>query len=152
MSKKVELKEPTPKKNDTDVKKESIETGKVTTDSGAKVEPVSPAIPEGAEHKQEDEGLGFTRRELWDLTGELKSGEEGYLPLDREGNVQGPAKKGFPPEGQLACKVVHSAQDGTLMTPSGAPIQKRMNPDPDLERAREHARDDVTEGKEAPKA
>lgn len=147
-SKKAELRKPA--KHDADPRKESIEKGEVTTDSGAKVEPVSPAIPHGAEyHQDEDENMGFTDREARDLVGELEPGEDGWLPLDEEGNVTGPAKKGIPPEDQQACKVFHSAEKGILLTPAGAPIAKRMNADPPLMAEHELADEEVTKGKKA---
>lgn len=125
----VELKKASPK---TDPREESKRTGEVTTDEGLSVEATSPAIPHGAEYaREEDEGL--TREEQEKLCGDLEEGDEGYLPTDAEGNVTGPAVKDRDKAGEWAVKVFYSPDEGHLLTPSGAPISKRMNPDSKLE-------------------
>lgn len=109
-------------------------TNKTTlkTEEGKKVEPISPAIPEGAEqeHPETEKVRVLSHEEQEELIGELEPGEEGYLPLDEKGNITGPAKKGKPPEGTLGASVVAPAdtRPPALMTPSGAPITARMSP------------------------
>lgn len=132
--------------HDTDVVAESLKDGKATTDSGARVELTAPAVAHGAEFASEDADLGsFSEKEMETLAGELENGDEGYLPLDKDGNVLGPAKKGYPAEGEYGAPVWLSPRDG-LLTPAGAPIQKRMNIDPNLNRVQDQNRVDVKEG------
>jgi hypothetical protein len=119
----VELNKKSPQ---TDTRKESQETGEVTTDEGIKVKAVSPAIPHGAEYEQDEESEAFTADEQETLLGELEPGEEGYLPTDEEGNVTGPAVKEQP---EFSVKVYAHQKEKYLLTPSGAEIYKRMNPD-----------------------
>lgn len=114
------------------------EDGTATTEEGKKVELTPPAVPEGApdvdEEKVEHKGRALSEEEVDKLVGDLEPGESGWIPLDEKGKPTGPAKKGTPPEGQLAHTVVAPARPPrqAIMTPSGAPITDNMNPDPSL--------------------
>lgn len=113
------------KQNDTVA--ESKKTGEMTTDSGKKVEAISPAVPHGAENAVETDEPKVIRTEA--LVGELSPGEEGFLPLDAEGHPIGPAQKTH--EGMEFWAPVQApgnAPAPDLVTPSGAPITERMNP------------------------
>lgn len=63
--------------------------------------------------------------------GDLEPGDEGYLPLDENGYVAGPATKEKPARGQKWCRVVSPAasRPPLLQTPSGSPLANFMNPD-----------------------
>lgn len=122
-------------KNDTDIVKESAKTGEMTTDSGRKVDATGPAVPDSALINQLDDGVHnnriLTPEEEEKYAGELQPGDSGYLPLNPDGSIAGPAKLGNPPEGMLAAKVTGVApttKPTTLQTPAGAPISHTMNP------------------------
>lgn len=117
-----------------DTVKQSAKDGTVTTDEGKKVEAVSPAIPHPAPEvgsEEEDVAL-LSVDEQEKFLGELKPGEAGYIPLNPDGTIAGPAKRGTPGEGELAARVmaVGTRRADVLVTPSGAPLTVRMQPDP----------------------
>lgn len=125
------------KNTNDDIREESKQSGTVTTDEGKMVDVSKvkgPAIPDGAPAVDAESPADKARLLNWDeqreLIGELQPGDEGYLPLDEDGNIIGPAKKGVPPEGVLAAKVVAAfdTRPDLLQTPAGAPISARMNP------------------------
>lgn len=70
--------------------------------------------------------------QLRSLRGELKPGEQGYIPLDDQGKPHGSALRDRPADGEQIVAPVwapppHPSEE--LVTPSGAPITTRMNPD-----------------------
>jgi hypothetical protein len=70
--------------------------------------------------------------ELRSLRGELKHGEAGYVPLDDQGKPTGRAMPNRPEDGEQVVAPVyvpalHPSEE--LVTPSGAPITSKMNPD-----------------------
>jgi hypothetical protein len=138
----VEVNKPAPKR---DAIKES-RSGEMTTDSGDKVEPVSPAIPHGAEHQPEPES-DFSLEEQQKLVGDLEPGDKCYLPTDAEGNVQGPAVADIEAAGEWFVPVFVDGDGTHLLTSAGAPITRRMNPDTKEEsgEARAGLPDDGTE-------
>jgi hypothetical protein len=76
----------------------------------------------------------FTKDEIKNLAGELQPGEVGWVELDEEGTPTGPARKEPPPPGTPTAKVVGTltTKMDEITTPTGAPITKHMNPDPEL--------------------
>lgn len=79
--------------------------------------------------------VNFSRDEIKNLAGDLAPGEIGWVKLDEEGEPTGPATRGMPDisEGPVA-KVVGSPKVAydEIVTPSGAPVTKQMNPDTQL--------------------
>lgn len=70
--------------------------------------------------------------ELRSLRGELKPGETGYVPLSAEGKPHGGARRERPADGEETVAPVYAPPphpSEELVTPSGAPITTRMNPD-----------------------
>src|SRR5688572_7196012 len=74
--------------------------------------------------------------EIHALAGDLEPGMVGWLELDEEGNPTGTATRKLPPPGdhKMWARVVGSPQRkyDDIVTPSGAPVTKYMNPDPVL--------------------
>jgi hypothetical protein len=120
----------------TKAKNEEPKDGMATTDEGKKVELTPPAVTDTAAVDPElvEKARMLTEEEADNLAGELEPGEEGWIPLDEHGTPTGPAQKGEPPKDQLAARVVAPASPPrqAVMTPSGAPITKQMNPDPTI--------------------
>ena len=77
----------------------------------------------------------LTWDEIHELAGDLGPGEIGWVRLDENGTPQGPAERELPPaeEGPVA-RVAGSPKVAydDIVTPSGAPVTKFMNPDPQL--------------------
>src|SRR5262245_56783949 len=62
---------------------------------------------------------------------ELEHGQLGWVALDEEGNPSGAATKEMPTEGPAARVMIHSPpQSAEVVTPTGAPLTKNMNPSP----------------------
>lgn len=140
-------------------KTETAQPGIVETDEGKKIDLAKvrgAAIPDGAPGIDEEGDSASEKARIlnWDeqkeLLGELNPGEEGYLPLDEDGNVIGPAKRGVPPKGTLGARVVAPAdtRPDLLSTPSGAPIMARMNPSFDEEKGEEEMEERKEEAKQ----
>jgi len=74
--------------------------------------------------------------EIKSLAGDLAPGEIGWLELDDEGNPTGTATRQLPPpdDHKMWAKVVGSPTHkyDEIVTPSGAPVTRYMNPDPAL--------------------
>jgi len=115
---------------------ESKQDGTATTDEGVKVELQPGALPENPPAAdtadQPNPNRELSAEELEELAGELTNAESGYLPLDKDGYITGPAKRGTPPEDSfyapVICNDTGSRRDRGLTTPSGAPITRKMNP------------------------
>jgi len=77
----------------------------------------------------------LSNEEVNDLAGDLGPGEIGWVKLDEEGNPTGAATKEYPniKDGPVA-RVIGSpkAAYDDIVTPSGAPVTKFMNPEPTL--------------------
>ena len=76
----------------------------------------------------------FEKKEVDAMVGELSSGEVGFIKLDDKGTPTGTAKDDPPKEGEVVAAVmgtIRSTPDD-LVTPSGAPITRFMNPTPSL--------------------
>lgn len=113
-----------------DQEAQSRKDGTVTTDSGIEVEATSPVIPHGAEHAVEDtENRVFTREETLSLIGKFEPGDKVYLPTDEEGNLQGSVVEDLDSAGEWFVPAFISSKGDEILTSSGAPIMKRMNPD-----------------------
>lgn len=130
----------------TDNVKQSEETGTVQTEEGKTVDAKSGVAAEGEAESEKAKLLSYAEAEK--LVGDLEPGDEGWLPLNEKGEIIGPAKKGTPPKGQLATRVVAPIDDRPhpIQTPSGAHLSHRMNADPERPVYREHAE----EGTERP--
>lgn len=114
---------------------QSKKDGTVTTNEGKKVEATSPAIPAGAEdkaindEKAEKNAIIVEEEDIKSYYGELEAGDKGWIPLEEDGRLAGPAKKGRPPENQPFVEVYrHGPPHGEVTTMSGAPLMKIMNP------------------------
>lgn len=118
---------------------ESKDTATATTDDGrtvstAGVVAVGENAPDVSEQNDEDNpNRELTGDEQAELVGELTLGEKGWLPLNEEGFVTGPARRGQAPEGQhfaaVQCTGEGNFRGRGLTTPSGAPVLRKMNPD-----------------------
>jgi len=86
--------------------------------------------PPTAEQLPVEEPL--TIEEINALAGDLKPGEIGWVKLDEEGTPTGAATKELPTDGGTYARVVgaRSGPSDEVLTPSGAPITRHMNPDP----------------------
>ena len=80
------------------------------------------------------EPSGFKPEELKKFAGELGHGELGFIELNEEGTPTGVAKAGEIPKDKFVARVVgmHPNIYDEVVTPSGAPLTKHMNPSPDL--------------------
>lgn len=109
---------------------QSRKDGTVTTDEGKRVEATSPVIPHGAENVVEDDKNEiFSHDELLKLVGKRQPGDEVYLPTDAEGNLKGTIVDEVGDAGEWFVPAMISQDGEGIVTPSGAPIMKRMNPD-----------------------
>lgn len=82
--------------------------------------------------KEEPELSVLTPEEAKAHKGDLKPGEMGWVKLDDEGKPTGAAVKELPKEGGAFARVMVPATKPAdeLLTPTGAPIMKHMNPEP----------------------
>lgn len=121
-----DLNKPAPKR---DAEADS-KTGVMTTDSGKEVEPVSPAIPHGAENVVEDDDNDvFTKDELLSMIGKFEPGDKVFLPTDAEGNLKGTLTDNIDEAGEWFVPAFITVDGEGIATSAGAPISKRMNPD-----------------------
>ena len=78
----------------------------------------------------------LTKEEIEGLAGDLGPGEVGYVKLDEEGTPTGEAVRKLPPakDDQTWARVVGSPKVAydDIVTPSGAPVTKFMNPEPSI--------------------
>jgi hypothetical protein len=111
-----------------------LKDGTAYTDEGKHVELESPAVPGDGTPVDPPEAKddSLSRDEQEALVGDLEPGDVGHLPLNKDGTIAGPAKKGPIPDGTLAASVQRPSDDRqyVLSTPAGAPLSKRLNPDP----------------------
>lgn len=72
--------------------------------------------------------------EIKGLVGDIGPGEIGHIELDEEGNPTGAAFRDIPGPDDVTAAVYGNpaVQFDDLVTPSGAPITKMMNPEPKL--------------------
>jgi len=124
------------KKNQEELKKQSQQTqnqrsaggstGKVSTYS-AQTGGVVAGDPRG-----EDRGL--THDEIKSIAGDLLPGELAFVKLNEEGTPEGAAIRDIPKREEVVARVYASPKAvlDDVVTPSGAPLTKYMNPDPQL--------------------
>lgn len=125
------------KPEETNPVEESKATGTAATDDGRVVETTSPAVPDSAPDVDEENGPNpnaeLSAEAVAELCGELTNAEAGYLPLDKDGYIIGPAKRGEPGPDEFFARVICNDTGGfhqrALTTPAGAPITRKMNPD-----------------------
>jgi hypothetical protein len=100
---------------------------------------MNPAPPTAEQQPVEEP---FTVEEINALAGDLKPGEIGWVKLDEEGTPTGAAVKEMPKDDGSYAKVVGAkpAAAEEVLTPSGAPLTKHMNPDPQVPDLHEMAR------------
>ncbi len=83
--------------------------------------------------EDEDELAVFSADELHEMRGDLLPGELGWIELDEEGEPTGEVSRDIPERGKTVARVVgvlHSYDE--VVTPSGAPLTRHMNPEPSL--------------------
>lgn len=89
------------------------------------------------EHHEDDRALTWEEQEA--IVGEIPPGESGFLPLDELGHIAGPAIKSenYPDEGKRYKTIFRPAQPdrNLLLTPAGAPLTNRMQPDVNVPRS-----------------
>jgi hypothetical protein len=89
----------------------------------------------GSTEKNDPRGDTFLKHdEIKQLAGDIEPGELAHLHLDEEGRPQGTIFRGIPKPDEVSAVVFSSprSQFDDLVTPSGAPITKFMNPEPVL--------------------
>jgi len=76
----------------------------------------------------------FTFDEVKGMVGDIQRGEIGHIELDPEGKPTGAAFRDIPDRDTITAPVygTPSVQFDELVTPSGAPITKHMNPEQNL--------------------
>ncbi len=89
----------------------------------------------------------LTHDEIKSLAGDIGRGELGHLELDEEGKPTGSVFREIPSPDQVTTTVVGNSAPvfDEIVTPSGAPISKYMNPDPVLWDAGMLARNPIPE-------
>ena len=94
------------------------------------------------------EERSFTHDEIKGLAGDIVAGELAHLELDEEGRPNGVAFREIPDPDDVTALVRGTplVQFDELVTPSGAPITKYMNPEPKLWDAGMLARNPPPEG------
>ena len=117
------------KKQQEDAKKQQqtrSATGKVSTYS-ATTGGMPMADPRGEDRRP-------SREEIEKIGGDLFPGELAWVKLDEEGTPQGPAIRDIPERDEVVARVFASPRAAweDVVTPSGAPITKYMNPDPQM--------------------
>jgi hypothetical protein len=93
------------------------------------------AMQGGADDKKDPRGDTFlTHDEIRSLAGDIGRGELGHLELDEEGHPTGSVFREIPKPDQVTTTVIGNPapQVDEIVTPSGAPVSKFMNPDPVL--------------------
>lgn len=102
-------------------------TGKVSTYSAKQGEAVPGQDPRGEDRRPSVD-------EIKEMAGDLMPGELGWVDLDEEGQPQGAAKRDIPDQDEVVARVFVSPKAAweDLVTPSGAPITRFMNPEPSL--------------------
>ena len=78
--------------------------------------------------------VALNHDEIKSLIGDIHPGEIGHIKLDEEGNPTGAAFRDIPKGDDVTAAVYGNpaVQFDDLVTPSGAPITKQMNPEPKL--------------------
>jgi len=101
-----------------------VNPGMATTYSGGQG-PVEPFDPKE---------YALTRDEIKGLVGDLAPGEIAHLKLDDHGKPTGKAFREIPQKGDVTAPVMAPASviPDELVTPTGAPITKHMNPEPKM--------------------
>ena len=76
----------------------------------------------------------LTHDEIKNLAGDIGPGELAHLALDEEGNPTGRACRGIPDPDSVTATVIGTptVKLDEIVTPSGAPVTKFMNPDPKI--------------------
>ena len=102
-------------------------TGKVSTYSAKQGEAVPGQDPRGEDRRPSVD-------EIKEMAGDLMPGELGWVDLNEEGQPQGAAKRDIPDQDEVVARVFVSPKAAweDLVTPSGAPITRFMNPEPSL--------------------
>jgi len=113
--------------------------GAVSTHSASKSAPAP-------EFRQED--YAFTHDEIKGLVGDIQRGELAHIELNEEGTPTGHAFREIPHKDQVVAPVAGTpmVQFDDLVTPSGAPLSKHMNPEVNLWDAGMLARNPPQEG------
>lgn len=113
---------PPPKAHHDDKPRGAVTPGAATTYGSAPI-PVEPPKPVFLKHD-----------EIKGLVGDIGPGEIGHIELDEEGNPTGAAFRDIPGADDVTAAVYGNpaVQFDDLVTPSGAPITKQMNPEPKL--------------------
>jgi hypothetical protein len=108
--------------------------------------------PVNRDGTKEAEEQNFSREEIRSLAGDLGNYELGYLELDEQGTPTGAATSGTPPVDTPAAPVVGHAplQFDEVVTPSGAPVTKHMNPSTELWDSGMLARNPLPDRREQP--
>jgi hypothetical protein len=93
------------------------------------------------------EPVAMSFDEVKGLVGEVHRGELGHIELDEEGHPTGAAFRDIPDPDSVTAAVygTPTVQFDELVTPSGAPITKMMNPEPKLWDAGMMARNPIPE-------
>lgn len=80
------------------------------------------------------EPVALTRDEIHGLAGDIQPGELAHIKLDEEGNPTGSILRGIVSGDDITAPVYGNpmVQFDDMVTPSGAPITKHMNPEPKL--------------------
>jgi|KBSSwiStaDraftv2_1062776.scaffolds.fasta_scaffold46447_8 Membrane protein involved in colicin uptake len=101
-------------------------TGKVSTYSATQGEALPTQDPRGDRM--------FKPEEIKEFAGDLMPGELGWVDLSEEGTPEGPAKRDIPDQDEVVARVYVSPKAAwdDVVTPSGAPITRFMNPEPSL--------------------
>ena len=101
-------------------------TGKVSTYSATQGEALPNQDPRGDRM--------FSKEEIKEFAGDLMPGELGWVDLSEEGTPEGPAKRDIPDQDEVVARVYVSPKAAwdDVVTPSGAPITRFMNPEPSL--------------------
>jgi len=103
---------------------QKTQAGMATTYSGGQG-PVEPFDPKE---------YALTRDEIKGMVGDLAPGELAHLKLDEKGKPTGKVFREIPQKDDITAPVLAPAQviPDELVTPSGAPITKHMNPEPKM--------------------
>ena len=81
----------------------------------------------------EDDLNIFSADELHKMRGDLLPGEFGWVKLDEDGEPTGEVSREIPERGEVVARVVGVLNTyDEVVTPSGAPLTRNMNPEPAL--------------------
>ena len=102
-------------------------TGKISTYSATQGEALPTSDPRGPERV-------LSTEEIRTVADDLMPGELAFVKLNEEGTPEGAAFRDIPDQDAVVARVYASpkAAFDDVVTPSGAPLTKFMNPDPQL--------------------